>query len=378
MLRQELARVKDEFSGKLTVGGAKDHSFELNKARHELLKSQVLVVDLQNQLRAARREPPAPSSPKALEIPQENQFQSELFEMKQSLSKQDNLVAELQTQITALRSQNSGLKQLAELREQRRLEAQDEILRLRGELLTIDRRTAVTTELERTTELATREAERLEEEVVVLQKRLEEQQRKFRDLVSSLGGEPSPDNVEVALRTKVLQLQKQFKDRGDLLRTVAKGLGAKEEVPETDLKPFFQSKARQAKSRTDQLSALAKLLGSSGELHESELADFVQSKVKDLHRQVKDRDELLSELSFVAADFLEDLGLADLDPPEDACAAARLVTGALLSVEDKASALRKAASSSTSQEKKDEKKEKSKDDEDDYEYEDDDDEVGTY
>ncbi|CAK8986772.1 unnamed protein product [Durusdinium trenchii] len=82
MLRQELARVKDEFSGKLTVGGAKDHSFELNKARHELLKSQVLVVDLQNQLRAARREPPAPSSPKALEIPQENQFQSELFEMK--------------------------------------------------------------------------------------------------------------------------------------------------------------------------------------------------------------------------------------------------------------------------------------------------------
>eukprot|EP00913_Durusdinium_trenchii_P007991 g7497.t1 len=76
---------------------------------------------------------------------------------------------------------------------------------------------------------------------------------------------------------------------------------------------------------------MAKLLGSSGELHESELADFVQSKVKDLHRQVKDRDELLSELSFVAADFLEDLGLADLDPPEDPASlepSSRILVGA--------------------------------------------------
>lgn len=44
-----------------------------------------LVTDLgptQDQLPVRGREPPAPSSPKALEIPQENQFQSELFEMK--------------------------------------------------------------------------------------------------------------------------------------------------------------------------------------------------------------------------------------------------------------------------------------------------------
>eukprot|EP00435_Cladocopium_sp_Y103_P076173 s59_g79.t3 len=317
-LRQELARVKDETIGKLTVESTRrthcrGDSYELREA---LAQSQGQLMDLQEALLAACPGGSPSASPKSVELP-ENQLHSELFGMKQSLSKQDAVIADLQTQITALRAQSSYLNQLSELREQRHLETQDEVLRLRGELLSIERRNFVGSELERAAEEATQEAERLERE-------LQKKDQSLKQLVEmkmgmELHGAEALDVVQSkvpALLEQVGSLQQHLKDRGELLSSLASAMGSTEDLQDSDARNFLMVKVRQMKARAEQLFNLASALGSA-DLHESEVVDFIQTKVQTLQKQLKDRDSLLSVVAFAVADFLDTLGLADLEPPSD-------------------------------------------------------------
>ncbi|CAL1142405.1 unnamed protein product [Cladocopium goreaui] len=315
---QELARLKDETIGKLTVESPRradcrgDDSCELREA---LAQSQGQLMDLQEALLAACPGGSPSASPKSVELP-ENQLHSELFGMKQSLSKQDAVIADLQTQITALRAQSSYLNQLSELREQRRLETQDEVLRLKGELVSIERRNFVGSELERAAEEATQEAERLEQE-------LRKKDQSLKQLVEikmgmELHGAEALDVVQSevpALLEQVGSLQQHLKDRGELLSSLASAMGSTENLQDSDARNFLMAKVRQMKARAEQLFNLASALGSA-DLHESEVVDFIQTKVQTLQKQLKARDGLLSEVAFAVAARWKQIAV----PPSSNCA----------------------------------------------------------
>eukprot|EP00434_Breviolum_minutum_P001452 symbB.v1.2.001280.t1/scaffold68.1/size354569/2 len=340
-LKQELARVKDETIGKLTLTRPVLPTHAEDELREALAQSQGQLMEA-----LATRPTSSPSaSPKSVELP-ENQLHSELFGMKQSLSKQDTVIGDLQTQLTALRSETSYLNQLAALREQRRLEAQDEIMRLKGELQHIERRNFVGTQLEKAAEDANLEAERLVRELQKKDECLNELVQLQLGLELKAGSEALeivrakvPDLLE-----QVQSLQGHLKQRGELLSSVARALGSTEDFCQNDaeLWNFVETKVRQLKVRSEQLSSLVQMIGPGMELHESEVADFIQSKVQGFQKQMKDKDRLLSDLANTVADLLDTLGLADLDElPSDPIEATRLVMKTMQETEDAASDLKK-------------------------------------
>ncbi|CAJ1421694.1 unnamed protein product [Effrenium voratum] len=228
-LQQELARAKHEASGSLRLASSpREDQPELARVKEALAESQALVMTLQAEFVAARLGSPA-SSPKPPELPAESLFQAEVAHMQQALRKQDDVIADLQTQITALRSQTSRLKQLADLREQRRLESQDEILRLRGELLTIERRNCISSELERTAELATREAERLEQDLDAAQRAAASGTEHLRQLAQDMGAE-SDDDPGAFVQMKVREVQVLMPATAKLLNAL--GLRHDQGMPE--------------------------------------------------------------------------------------------------------------------------------------------------
>eukprot|EP00438_Fugacium_kawagutii_P030691 Skav235495 [mRNA] locus=scaffold153:184999:186348:+ [translate_table: standard] len=340
-LRQELARVKDETIGKLTLAKRPDND-DSRELREALAQSQGQLLDLQHLLASSPGGSPSVSPKSVRELP-ENQLHSELFGMKQSLSKQDTVIADLQTQITALRSQSSYLNQLSEQREQRRLEAQDEVLRLKGELLHIERRNFIGTELERTAEEATQNAERWEQEL----KKKDERIKQLIEMMGELQGTEALDVVEVKVQDMLKQvgsLQEHVKTRGELLTSVTRAIGATEDLQDSEIPKFLETKVRQIKARAQQLSTVVRTLGSA-DLHESEVPNFIQTKVQALQKQLRERNVLLSELASAVADFLETLGLADLEAPDDPSEAARMVMKVMEEKEEMAKQMRQALAS---------------------------------
>ncbi|CAE7883838.1 PUB35 [Symbiodinium necroappetens] len=302
-----LARIKAEYSGNLPTKPARD-GLELEKARAALAESLVKIADLQAQLVTVRQAASPPCSPTALELPPESLLQADLAQMKQALCRQDTIIADLQTQITAVRAERRRWQDLCERREQRRLEAEDEVLRLRNELATTARHNLMRSELERTAEVVTQEAERLEKELLHVQGQLQQSNGRLAELASCLGV-PDVDSSDVArdLISKVRSLEAQLQECKGKLGDIASAAG----VDNVEL--VFRS------------------------------IDGWKEKVHETSRDLYDRDQLLAEAAAGIADFLEILGLGSLGLPKGGAEAARAALQGLDAAEEAAARMARAA-----------------------------------
>ncbi|CAE7568734.1 RPL18AC [Symbiodinium natans] len=327
-LQQDLSRMKDEYRGALALKPTPSKEVELTKAHQELTASQAHIADLQAKLIAARQAVSRPDSPTALELPPASLLQADLSQMKQALSRQDTTIAELQTQITAVRAERRHWQELGEWREQRRLEAEDEALRLRNELATIERRNLISSELERTAEVATQEAERLEMELLRVQGQRQQSDSQLAGLASALGVTEADPEAE-ALIVKVQELQGQMQGQEALLRDLAASLTASAaEMPSPS-----DAKGEATSAGADDVERVIKSI------------DILKAKVHEAAREIFVRDELLAEAAAGIADFLEALGLAAPQLPKGAVEATRAALEALDAAEDSAARLARAAAS---------------------------------
>ncbi|CAE7395560.1 PUB35 [Symbiodinium sp. CCMP2456] len=306
-LQQELARIKAEYSGNLPPKPARD-GLELEKARAALAESLVKIADLQAQLVTVRQAASPPCSPTTLELPPESLLQADLAQMKQALSRQDAIIADLQTQITAVRAERRRWQDLCERREQRRLEAEDEVLRLRNELATTARHNLMRSELERTAEVVTQEAERLEKELLHVQGQLQQSNGQLAELASCLGV-PDVDSSDVArdLKSKVQSLEAQLQECKGKLGDIASAAGV------DDVELVLRS------------------------------IDDWKEKVHETSRDLYNRDQLLAEAAAGIADFLEILGLGSLGLPKGGPEAARAALHGLDAAEEAAARMARAA-----------------------------------
>eukprot|EP00439_Symbiodinium_sp_Y106_P080960 s351_g19.t2 len=301
-----LARIKAEYSGNLSPKPARD-GLELEKARAALAESLVKIADLQAQLVTVRQAASPPCSPTALELPPESLLQADLAQMKQALSRQDAVVADLQTQITAVRAERRRWQDVSERREQRRLEAEDEVLRLRNELATTARHNLMRSELERTVEVVTQEAERLEKELLHVQGQLQQSNGQLAE-ASCLGvPDVHPSDVAQELKSKVQGLEAQLQECKGKLRDIARAAGV------DDVELVFES------------------------------IDGWKEKVHETSRDLFKRDQLLAEAAAGIADFLEILGLRSPGLPKGGAEAARAALQALDAAEEAAARMARAA-----------------------------------
>ncbi|OLP84023.1 hypothetical protein AK812_SmicGene35147 [Symbiodinium microadriaticum] len=185
---------------------------------------------------------------------------------------------------------------------------QDEVLRLRNELATTARHNLMRSELERTAEVVTQEAERLEKELLHVQGQLQQSNGQLAELASCLGV-PDVDSSDVArdLISKVRSLEAQLQECKGKLGDIASAAG----VDNVEL--VFRS------------------------------IDGWKEKVHETSRDLYDRDQLLAEAAAGIADFLEILGLGSLGLPEGGAEAARAALQGLDAAEEAAARMARAA-----------------------------------